>query len=58
MMHNLYECPKLLLNVDSNANIVIESYLCGNVRGFFANFMNVSSHYWLPFDANDYILFS
>jgi len=55
MPNDAYECLKVLLNVDSNANIVIESDLCGNVRGFFANFTNVSSHYWSPFDTNDCI---
>ena len=29
------ECPKMLLNVDQNVKIVIESDLCANVR-FFA----------------------
>ena len=43
----------MLLNVDSNANIVIESDLCGNVRGFLQLRTNVPSHFWSPFDAND-----
>ena len=45
--NNAYECPKVLLNVDKNAKIVIEFDLCANVR-FFA-LMNVSSHYSSPF---------
>ena len=31
----------MLLNVDSNANIVIESDLCGNDRGFFCNYVRM-----------------
>ena len=34
MPNDAYECPKVLLNVDSNANIVIESDLCRNVWVF------------------------
>ena len=45
------EYPKMLLNVDLNAKIVIESDLCGNVR-FFA-LVNVSSRCWSPFHANE-----
>ena len=55
MPYYAYECPKVLLNVDSNVNIVIESDICGNVWFFFCKFMNVSSHYWSPFDTNDCI---
>ena len=51
MPHDVYECPRVLLNVDSNAKIVIESDICGNVC-FFA-LMTVSPHYWSPFKAND-----
>ena len=51
MPHDAYECPRVLLNVDSNAKIVIESDTCGNVC-FFAQ-MTVSPHYWSPFKAND-----
>ena len=51
MPHDAYECPRVLLNVDSNAKIVIESDICGNVC-FFA-LMTVSPHYWSPFKAND-----
>ena len=46
MTHN-YECPKVLLNVDLNAKIVIEFDLCPNVP------MYVSLHNWWPFHAND-----
>ena len=46
-----YECPRVLLNVDSNAKILIESHICGNVC-FFA-LTTVSPHYWSPFQAND-----
>ena len=49
MPHDAYECPKVLLNVDSNAKIVIESDICGNVCLFVL--MTVSSHYWSPFQA-------
>ena len=45
------KCLKMLLNVDYNAKIVIESDLCTNVR--FFGLMNVSSHWRSPFDAND-----
>ena len=51
MPHDAYECPKVLLNVDSNARILIESDICGNVC-FFA-LTTVTLHYWLPFQAND-----
>ena len=51
MPNDAYECQKVLLNVDENAKIVIESDLCANVRIFAL--MNVSPHYWPPFRAND-----
>ena len=51
MPNDPYECPKVLLNVDKNAKVVIESDLCANVRIFAL--MNVSSYYWSPFHAND-----
>ena len=51
MPNDTYECPKVLLSVDKNAKIVIESDLCGNVR-FFAQ-MNVSSNYRSLFQANE-----
>ena len=51
MSNDANECPKMLLNVDKNAKIVIESDLCSNVC-FFA-LMNVSSRYWSPFHANE-----
>ena len=41
----------MLLNVDENAKIPIESDLSANVR-FFSR-MNVSSHRWSPFHLND-----
>ena len=55
MLNNAYECPKVLLNVDSNAKIVIESDLCADVRIFAL--MNVSWHYWSSFHANDYVFY-
>ena len=51
MPNDAYECPKVLLNVDYNAKLVIESDLCKKARIFAL--MNVSSHYWSPFHAND-----
>ena len=51
MSNDANECPKMLLNVDENSKIVIESDLCSNVR-FFA-LMNVSSRYWSPFHVNE-----
>ena len=51
MPNDAKECPKMLLNVDLNAKLVIESDLCANVR-FFA-LMNVSSRCWSPFYANE-----
>ena len=51
MSNDSNECPKMLLNVDLNAKIVIESESCANVR-FFA-LMNVSSCCWSPFRANE-----
>ena len=51
MPNDPYECPKVLLNVDENAKIVIESDLCANVRIFAL--MNVSLRCWSPFHAND-----
>ena len=55
MSNDANECPKMLLNVDKNAKIVIESDLWANVR-FFA-LMNVSSRYWLPFHANECVFY-
>ena len=51
MSNDSNECPKMLLNVDLNAKIVIESDSCANVR-FFA-LMNVSSRCWSPFRRNE-----
>ena len=50
MSNDANECPKMSLNVDYNAKIVIESDLCANVR-FFA-LMSVSSRCWSPFHTN------
>ena len=47
MPNDAYERSKMLLNVDENAKILIESDSCANVR-FFGR-MNVSSHRWSPF---------
>ena len=49
-----FVCPMTHMNAKKcywNVKIVIESGLCANVRIFAL--MNVSSHYWSPFDAND-----
>ena len=54
MSNDANECPKMLLNVDKNAKIVIESDLRANVR-FFA-LMNVSSRCWSPVHANECVL--
>ena len=51
MSNDANECPKILLNVDKNAKIVIESDLGANVR-FFAP-MNVSSRCWSLFHTNE-----
>ena len=51
MPNDAHQRPKVLLNVEKNTKIVIESDLCANVRIFAL--MNVSSHYWSPFHAND-----
>ena len=50
MSNDASECPKMFLNVDKNANIVIESELSANVRPLAL--MNVSSPNWSPFYAN------
>ena len=54
MQHDAYECPKVLLNVDSNAKIVIESDIYGNACFFVL--MTVPPHYWSPFKANDCVV--
>ena len=51
MSNDANEFPKMLLNVDKNAKIVIESDLYVNDR-FFA-LMNVSSCCWSPFHENE-----
>ena len=43
--------PKSVIECLLKYKIVIESDLCANVRIF--GLMNVSSHYWSPFDVND-----
>ena len=55
MSNDANEYPKMLLNVDKNAKIVIESDLCANVR--FFELMNVSSRCWSPFHANKSVFF-
>ena len=44
---------KMLLNVNKNANIVIECELHANVR--FLAFMNGSSRYWSSIHTNECI---
>ena len=51
MSNDANECPKILLNVDKNAKIVIESDLGANVR--LSALMNVSSRYWSLFHTNE-----
>ena len=55
-----FVCPMAHMNTQKcywmlilNAKIVIESDLCAN--GCIFALMNVSSHYWSPFHANDYV---
>ena len=55
MPNDAYECPKVLLNVDYNAKIVIESDLCASVCIFVLMNVHVSSDYWSPFHGNDYV---
>ena len=55
MLNDAYECPKVLLNVDLNAKIVIESDLCASVCIFVLMNVHVSSDYWSPFHGNDYV---
>ena len=50
MSNDASECPKVFLNVNKNAKIVIESELNANVRCLAL--MNVSSRIWSPFYAN------
>ena len=50
MSNDANECPKILLNVDKNAKIVIESDLGANVR--LSALMNVSSRCWSLFHTN------
>ena len=54
MSNDANECPKILLNVDKNAKIVIESDLGANARLFAL--MNVSSRCWSLFHTNECVL--
>ena len=51
MPNDAYEHTKILLNVNKNAKIVIESEICANVR--FLALMNASSRYWSSIHANE-----
>ena len=51
MPNDAYEHMKMVLNVNKNAKIVIESELRANVR--FLELMNASSRYWSSIHAND-----
>ena len=51
MPNDAYEHMKMLLNVNKNAKIVIESELRANVR--FLALMNTSSRYWTSIHANE-----
>ena len=51
MPNDAYEQMKMLLNVNKNAKIVIESELRANVR--FLALMNASSRYWSSIHANE-----
>ena len=51
MPNDTYEHMKMLLNVNKNAKIVIESELCANVR--FLALMNASLRYWSSIHANE-----
>ena len=50
MPNDAHECMKMLLNVNKNAKIVIESELPANVR--FLALMSGSSRYWSSIHAN------
>ena len=50
MPNDAYEHTKILLNVNENAKIVIESELRANVR--FLALLNAPSHYWSSIHAN------
>ena len=51
MPNDAYEHMKMLLNVNKNAKIVIESELRANLR--FLELMNASSRYWSSVHANE-----
>ena len=53
MPNDAYEHMKMILNVNKNAKIVIESELRANVR--FLSLMNASSRYWLSIHVNEYV---
>ena len=53
MPNDAYEHMKMLLNVNKNAKIVIESELRANV--LFLALMNASSRYWSSIHANECI---
>ena len=53
MPNDTYEHMKMILNVNKNAKIVIESELRTNVH--FVALMNASSHYWSSFHTNECI---
>ena len=50
MPNDAYEHAKMLLNVNKNAKIVIESELRANIR--FLVLMNACSRYWSSIHAN------
>ena len=51
MPNDAYEHMKMLLNINDNAKIVIESEFRANVR--FLALMNASWCYWSSIDANE-----
>ena len=51
MPNDAYKHIKMLLNVNKNAKIIIESELRAKVR--FLALMNVSSRYWSSIHANE-----
>ena len=51
MPNDAYEHMRMLLNVNKNAKIVIESDLGANVR--FLSLMNASSRYWSSIHVNE-----
>ena len=51
LLYDAYEHIKMLLNVNRNAKIIIESELRANVC--FLALMNASLRYWSPIHANE-----